>query len=194
MYTVNTNTKQNRFAKIAKMGEILFHAGDLAVLWNIQNPETLYTTISRYVKQGLLYRIYKGLYGIDTPDKIDPFLIGVKAIHGYAYVSLESVLFREGILNQKNQYITIVSGKSAKFEIVGRSYYSRQMKEEFLFNSAGISKKGGVLYASVERAVADLYYFNSGTFLDNPGAVDWEKVQEIQKAVGYPLLKKGDKK
>ena len=105
----------NRFAQLAKIGEIVFHTDDLANLWRITNKNTLYTTIKRYVGQGLLFRIYKGFYGIRPPQEIDPCLLGVKALHGYAYVSCETVLREEGIIQQELSTMTLVSSETKRF-------------------------------------------------------------------------------
>ena len=69
----------NRFAALAQLGEVVFHTDDLANLWRITNKNTLYTTIKRYVAQGLLFRIHKGFYALKNPKDIDPLLLGVKA-------------------------------------------------------------------------------------------------------------------
>jgi predicted transcriptional regulator of viral defense system len=71
MYTIKkhiilkmTNIKQNRFSLIAKTGEQIFHIDDLARIWEINNRRNLAVTLSRYVKAGLMYRIYRGLYSL----------------------------------------------------------------------------------------------------------------------------------
>jgi len=156
MCTDSTNIKQRRFAQIAALGDTLFHAGDLANLWGIQKPDTLHTTLSRYVKQGLLHRVYKGLYSIKALDTIHPWLVGLKAIHGYAYISTETILYAEGIINQKPSCVTLISGTSMRFRIHAVPYYSRRMADAFLYNPAGIEMKDGMRRASAERAVADL--------------------------------------
>jgi hypothetical protein len=41
------------------------------------------------------------------------------------------------------------------------------------------------MMANIERAVADLLYFNSNYYFDNKKRIDWKKVKKIQKEVGY---------
>ena len=57
--TSKISRQEDRFAKIARLGEVVFHTKDLANLWRIENTNTLYTTIKRYIKKGLLFRNYK---------------------------------------------------------------------------------------------------------------------------------------
>jgi len=194
MSTGKMNVTYNRFAYLARMGEIVFHAADLANLWDIRNPNTLYTTLKRYVQSGLLFRIRKGMYSIISLEKLDPILIGIKTIHSYAYISTETVLFTKGIINQRPGSITIVSAHSIKFEVLFNNYISRQLNDRFLFNPAGIIKESKILTASVERAVADLLYFNPKTYFDSPEQIDWYKVTEIQKCLGYKELRRGRSK
>ncbi|MFB6306367.1 MAG: hypothetical protein ABEH43_05170 [Flavobacteriales bacterium] len=55
----------------------------------------------------------------------------------------------------------------------------------YLYNDSGITKINGIKQACKERAVADLLYFFPGYYIDNSRWIDWEKVDKIQKEVGY---------
>jgi predicted transcriptional regulator of viral defense system len=178
----------NRFAELARLGECVFHIGDLANLWHITNKNTLYTTLKRYTEQGLLFRIYKGFYAIKTPTEIDPLLLGIKALHGYAYVSTETILAEKGIIQQEVPAITLVSSKTKRFTVADRDYYSRKLADAFLYQSNGISTTPfGVRKATLERAVADQLYFNPHAYIDAVDTVDWNKVHALQKEIGYPI-------
>jgi len=184
------NIKSNRFAQIAKLGSAIFHTKDLANLWQINNANTLYTTLKRYAKQGLLFRIYKGFYSIKPINELDPLLLGLKALREFSYVSAETVLAEQGIIFQSGNKITLISSKSKKFSIGDNNYYSRKLSDRFLFNPVGIEDNNGVKIASADRAAADLLYFNSKTYFDNSKKINWKKVKKIQKEIGYPLTPK----
>ncbi len=180
-----------RFAELAKLGEVVFHSDDLANLWHITNKNTLYTTLKRYADHGLLFRIYKGFYAIKPPTEIDPPLLGIKALHGYAYVSTETILAEEGIIQQSLPAITLVSSKTKRFSVAGAAYYSRKLSDEFLHQPNGIiTGPNGVRKATRERAMADLLYFNPHAYVDAARLMDWKKVRALQKKVGYPLTPK----
>jgi predicted transcriptional regulator of viral defense system len=183
----NIKTTNSRFAKLAVLGEVVFHSGDLVNIWGIKNKNTLHTTLSRYVKQGLIHRIYKGLYSLKKVSDIDPYLVGIKVLHSPAYVSCESVLFAEGVVNQSPQEITLVSGISRRFAIAGIRFRSRKLQDKFLHNQVGVDIKDGVAYASLERAIADMLYFNPLKHLDSvsSNSIDWKKVKEISQIIGY---------
>ena len=74
------NITHRRFAELAKLGEQVFHAGDLAVLWQIDSPNTLYVGLKRYTDAGLLFRVFKGLYSIKPVHEVDPVLLGMKEL------------------------------------------------------------------------------------------------------------------
>jgi len=181
----------NRFAELAKLGEVVFHTGDLANLWNITNKNTLYTTIKRYVESGLLFRIHKGFYSIKEPKKVDAQLLGTKALRGNVYVSTETVLAQEGIILQRVPAITLVSNQSKQFSIADHAYQSRQLSDVFLYQSKGIvTLPNGVRIATKERAMADLLYFNQHAYFDADAFIDWKAVRALQTELGYPVTLK----
>lgn len=191
----NKNSRKSggeRLSRIAALGEVVFHASDAANLWGISNENTLHKTLSRYVADGLIHRVYKGLYAIKKTSEINPLLLGIKAIHAPAYVSCESVLYQGGVLNQPPRESTLVSAYSKHFSIAGTRYRSRKMRDEFLFNDAGVETKDGVRVASLARAVADMLYFNPKKYFDvgNSALIHWGDVRRIADVVGYKIKTK----
>jgi len=185
MSTGYTNTTAKRIALLARQNETIFHAQDLATLWNISSKNSLYTTLKRYYQKGLLFRIFKGLYSLTPPQKLDPLLLGVKVVHQYAYVSTETVLFQEGIISQPGSYITLISSKPLQFNIEHHAYRCRQLQDKYLFQPEGIYSRNGINIAHTERAIADLLYFNPQATLDARDSINWAKVNDIQRKVGY---------
>ncbi|MFC1595906.1 hypothetical protein ACFL4D_01305 [Candidatus Margulisiibacteriota bacterium] len=185
MSTEKRNVSAERISQLARLNDLVFHSRDLAALWQISNTNTLYTTLKRYCQNGILFRIQNGLYSLVPPDKLDPVLLGLKVIHKYAYLTLETILFQEGVINQPSSYITFAGPKPISFQICGQAYKCRQLQDRYLFQPIGVEDKKGVLTASVERAVADSLYFNPDRHFDAPHLVNWSKVQDIQKEIGY---------
>src|SRR3989338_1103585 len=169
-------TVLNRIAILARQSEQIFHSRDLGRLWNINNANTLNTLLKRYKQKGLLFRIYKGLYSLLSPDKLDPVLIGIKALHSYAYLSTETVLIEEGIITQLDYRYTLVSNSSRNFQIGQYRFKSRKLQDQYLYNSAGIIEKNGILRASPLRALADLFYFNPNAYVDGLKTIDFKKL------------------
>ncbi len=187
MSTVYKTSSQYRFQLIAQLNEKVFHIDDLARIWQISSVNTLHVTIHRYIKKGLLFRIYRGFYSIAPFEKLDPFFLGVKALHQFAYVSTESVLAEAGIIMQIPSKITLISAESRQFTIGNYEYQSRKLQDQFLFNNIGIQDNGEFKKAGIERAIADLLYYNSKFYFDNYSLIDWQKVNKLQEIIGYPV-------
>jgi len=179
-----------RFAMLARLGEVVFRVEDLANLWQITSKNNLHTTLKRYCQQGLVFRIFRGLYAIKPISSIDPVLLGLRAAGEFTYLSTESILAKEGIIQQSISQITIVGQKSQRFAILQNEFRVRQLADNFLFNPAGIVEKDGIRIATMERAVADLLYFNPKAFFDGAKNIDWKKIRKIQAEIGYPITSK----
>lgn len=176
MYRIDTLLKQD---------QKLFHTKDLALLWGIENQNTLYITISRYIKSGVLIPIHKGYYSTIPLSQLSPVRIGVGYLHRYAYQSCENVLIKAGIIFQKQNYITLISDVSKKFIVTGHQFLVRKMNDQYLYNNSGIEYTDGTFTATTERAVSDMLYFSPNYHFDNRQGIDWKKVQTIKKEVGY---------
>jgi predicted transcriptional regulator of viral defense system len=178
---------EDRFAKLARLGGVLFHVSDLVSLWQIADIHNAHVTLKRYADNGLLTRIHRGLYALKPLNQIDPCMIGIKTLHRFAYVSTETILSEAGIIQQNIPTITLVSSLSRKFSVATHHFISRQLTDRFLYNECGIYEKDGIKKATVERAVADMLYFNARSYFDADRSIDWKKVKEVQMTIGYPL-------
>ncbi len=178
----------NYLTLLLQANRTLFHTQDLRVLWGISNSNTLYTTIKRYIQRGVLFPVQKGLYSTLPLSKLDPWALGVVAVHAYAYVSCESVLAKAGYLNHIPQAITLVGPQAKKFELGGQRHVVRQLADQFLFRPEGVVVENGVRQATAVRALADLLYFNPHAQLD--ASVPWGSIRNMQKDLGYPVTKR----
>ena len=163
----------------------LFHTNDLAVLWGMENRQTLYQTISRYIKKGILFPIYKGLYSTVPLDELDPLDLGPAIAHHYTYLSTETVLAQAGVISQNVFDLTYIASFSRKVSVGKWTFRFRQMKDVFLFNSLGVEKNNGRFVAAVERAAADILYYAPNYYFDSPEMLNFEAVKAIQKEVGF---------
>ena len=162
----------------------LFHTSDLKTIWNINITKTLYQTIYRLIKKGIIFRIQKGFYSIVPIDQLDPIEIGFRSIKNFSYLSTESVLSKNGIINQSPNKITFISSSSSNFSINSTLYLVRQLKPQCLNNSLGITQNDkGVFMATTERAVADMLYFQPNYHFDADSIIDWKLVKNYQQQI-----------
>ena len=175
----------NKYQSLLKQDKKTFHASDLALLRNIDNQDTLNMTLKRFVDRCILKRIHKGFYSTTDISNVDPFDLGFAYLNTYSYVSVEIILAREGIIFQETKCITFISSKSSSFEINKTRYKARQLKDEYLNNTVGVCRVKNHFEANLERAVADMLYYNPKFYFDNSNAIDFEKVKHLQEEVGY---------
>jgi len=175
----------NKYKALLKQNVKTFHASDLALLWEIDNRNTLNMTLKRFVDRGILKRIHKGFYTTIAINKLDPMDLGFSYLNSHSYVSLETVLVKEGVIFQEVKYATFVGSKSTTFELNNVMYKCRQLKNEFLNNTLGVKKVGNHFEATKERAVADMLYYNPKYHFDNQNAFDSKRVVQLQKEIGY---------
>ena len=174
-----------RINELLRLDRKLYHTNDLATLWGVTNKHNLYMTITRYIDRGILFPIYKGLYSTVPLDQLDPLDLGKAVIHRYTYLTTESVLAQAGIISQAVYDHTYVADKSIRIAVGAWSFRFRKLQDAFLYHPAGIENLDGILVASVERAVADMLYFNPRYHFDLREMIDFDTVQAIQTEVGY---------
>lgn len=173
----------NKHKVLLSQDRKIFHTADLALLWGIDNGDTLRTTISRYLKSGILIGLHKGLYSTIEPSRIDPVVIARAMIHSMSYLSCESILVERGVIHQVLGVMTFVGQRSQNFTLPGHNLQIkvRQLASRFLYNPLGVSEGR----ADPERALADLLYYNPLYHLDSPGQIDQERLLFYQKELGY---------
>jgi len=175
-----------RITQLIQLDRKIYHTNDLAILWGIANKNTLYKTISRYIDKSILFPVYKGLYSTVPIDLLNPIQLGRGIIHRFAYLTTESVLAQAGIISQRIYDYTFASGQSKRLTVGKWSFRFRKLKDIYLYNPSGISEQNGDFVATVERAVADLLYFNPSYHFDVREAIDFEAVRAVQEEIGYP--------
>ena len=55
------------------------------------------------------------------------------------------------------------------------------MKDEYLYNPAGIIDQPYYKIASAERAIADMLYFNPKYYFDAHETIDWKKSKKFKR-------------
>lgn len=169
---------------LVQQSQKLFHTSDLKVLWNILNQNTLHKTIARLIKKKVLISLQKGFYSIVPPDQLDPTEVGFRAINHFSYLSTETILAKNGIINQSPNKITFISNSPSNFTINGNSYLVRQLKPQCLNNTIGIIQNDkGVFIATTERAIADMLYFQPNYHFDANSLINWKLVKNYQQQI-----------
>ncbi len=161
---------------ILREGNTVFTFKDILLSSRETNTSLLKRRINYYVKNKELYPIRKGIY---AKDKNYDRLELANRIYTPSYISLETVLSREGIVFQHYEQIFLVSYLTREIICDGQKYVFRKIKDTILTNSHGLEKKDNYFIASRERAFLDTVYLNKSYYFDNLSSLDWDRCFEI---------------
>ena len=183
------NMEKDYISTLLRSNNTVFTFKELSLLWNETDVKLTKKRVYRYTKMGKLYPIRKGVYAKDKNyDKLEL----ANKIFTPAYISLETVLSREGIVFQYYDQIFIVSYLSREIFCDGQVYIFRRIKDVVLTNSTGIEKKDNYYIAGKERAFLDTIYLNKNYHFDNLSSVNFDICFEMlpiydNKAMGKRL-------
>jgi hypothetical protein len=163
-------------SNLLRSSNTVFTFKEISLIWNETDARLAKKRIYRYVKAGKLYPIRRGIYAKD--EEYDRLELATK-IFTPAYISLETVLTREGIVFQHYDRIFVVSYLTREISCDGQTYVFRRMKDIVLTNSLGIEKKSNYCIASKERAFLDTIYLNKNYHFDNLSSMNWDKCFEM---------------
>lgn len=152
-------------AKLISTGKTVFSLEDLAKILDIANRNYLRVYVLRMFKRKEFVRLRRGIYSY-TSD-YNRYELANK-IKKPSYVSFERVLFDNGIVFQDfTRKITSVSNNSYSEKVDGIEYLYYKIKNEILYNPAGIIIDKGARIATVERAICDTTYLSKNYYFDN---------------------------
>ena len=168
--------EKDYFSTLLRSKNTVFTFKELSLIWNETDVALTKKRVYRYTKTGKLYKLRKGIY---AKDKNYDRLELANKIFTPAYISLETVLSREGIVFQQYDQIFVVSYLSREISCDGQTYVFRRMKDVILTNSLNVENKGNHHIASKERAFLDTIYLNKNYHFDNLSSINWDICFEI---------------
>lgn len=178
-------------AKLYRSRKTVFTSNDIALIWREKNKDSLYAKTAYYVNSGALIRLTRGVFA-KSPD-YDPKELAA-SIYIPSYISFETVLREAGIIFQHYRTIFVATKWPKTVSIGKHSFTYRKLKDQILFNPAGIANQDNYSIASPERAFLDMIYLFPNYYFDNLRSLDWEKCAELAKIYGNrELLKRLEK-
>ncbi len=169
-----------------------------------QRPETVFTVdeISQFFPSVTYKQLKDRLYYFTKAGKLKRPKQGIYAKMQYnsmefanklykpSYVSLETVLLKEGVVFQYYETIFLVSYLTRSVQIDDVNIQYRRLRGDILTNSAGVESKEGYFIATLERAFLDAVYIYKNYYFDNLGVINWEKVNELKKIYGSRIFER----
>ena len=164
--------RENKLLKIYKSKQTVFNANELSLLLNEPNLKNLKSCLNYFVKKGYLINPRRGIYTKDQNYSL--YELGNK-IFIPSYVSLETILAKNGVIFQYDARIFLVSYLSRQIEIKTQKFVYSKIKDQILFSPEGVVFKEGYSQATLERAFLDKIYLNPNFYFDNLAPINWEK-------------------
>jgi len=154
----------------------VFRLKDVAMLTGETSFNSLNMKLNYYVRTGRLQNLRKGLYG---KSNYNPEELACR-IFSPAYISLEYVLQRAGVIFQYDSRFTVLSYLSREVEIDNNTFSFRKIKNELLVSQQGILQQGNTAtIATPERAFLDMLYLNGAMYFDNLHPLKRDLIEQI---------------
>lgn len=166
----------NVFEAILNSPRTVFNVQTLRMLTACDNSQKLTKSLNYYVKEGKIRNPRRGIYTKATYDERELAC----SLFRPAYISLEYVLQRAGVVFQYDDTVTCVSYLNRMVEIDDRAYQFRIVKPELWIGLDGIERHDNILVATPERAFLDMVYLSAGNcYFDNPHLLNKNIIKQL---------------
>ncbi len=162
----------NLIAKIYQLSKTVLTNKDLALVWQETNQNNLKAKVAYYIKQGTLLKITRGVLAKDKNYNKREL---ATSLYTPSYISFETALRDCGVIFQHYETIFVAGKWTKNLKIDQQNFSFRKLKDEVLFNPAGIISKDNYNIATQERAFLDMIYLFPKYYFDNLSGINWEK-------------------
>lgn len=146
------------------------------VCWLTAKIVKAHSVVTLLHKEGKIRNPRRGIYTKATYDEKEMAC----SLYRPAYISLEYVLQRAGIVFQYDDTITCVSYLNRIVDIDDKTYQFRIINPELWIGMEGIEQKDNTLIAVPERAFLDMVYLSAGNcYFDNLHPLNKTKVKQL---------------
>ena len=168
--------QKNVLEEILSSPRTVFNVQSLRMLTECEDSQKLTKSLHYYVKGGNIRNPRRGIYTKATYDEKEMAC----SLFRPAYVSLEYVLQRSGIVFQYDDAVTCVSYLNRIVEIDDKVYQFRIINPELWIGMDGIVQQDNILIATPERAFLDMVYLSAGNcYFDNLHPLNKIKVKQL---------------
>ena len=168
--------QKNVLEVILSSPRTVFNVQSLRMLTECEDSQKLTKSLHYYVKEGKIHNPRRGIYTKASFDEKEMAC----SLFRPAYVSLEYVLQRSGIVFQYDDTVTCVSYLNRNVEIDDKAYQFRIINPELWIGMDGIEQQDNILIATPERAFLDMIYLSAGNcYFDNLHPLNKIKVKQL---------------
>ena len=165
--------------------ETVFTLRELLLLFPQISYNNLKSKIHYFAMRGKMQRLRTGIYAKTRYNPLE-----LVKIYTPSYISLETVLQREGLIFQYSRNITAISYVSRTVTVGETVLKYKKMNDRILLNNEGIRIDNGYCIASKERAFLDTLLLYGDFHFDTVDPLCWDTVFLYQKLYANKSLEK----
>ena len=170
------SSQKNVLETILSSSRSVFNVQSLMMLTESEDSQKLTKSLHYYVKEGKIRTPRRGIYTKVTYDEREMAC----NLFRPAYISLEYVLQRAGVVFQYDNAVTCISYLNRIVEIDDRAYQFRIINPERWIGMEGLEQHDNILIATPERAFLDMVYLSAGNcYFDNLHPLNKTKVRQL---------------
>lgn len=170
------SSQNNVLEVILNSTRSVFNVQSLRMLTECEDSQKLTKSLHYYVKEGKISNPRRGIYTKATYDEQEMAC----SLFRPAYISLEYVLQRAGVVFQYDDTVTCVSYLNRIAEVDEKIYQFRIINPELWIGMEGIEQNDNILIATPERAFLDMVYLSAGNcYFDNLHPLNKTKVKQL---------------
>lgn len=170
------SSQKNVLEVILNSSRTVFNIQSLRMMTECENSQKLTQSLHYYVKEGKIRNPRRGIYTKATYDEKEMAC----SLFRPAYISLEYVLQRKGIVFQYDDTITCVSYLNRIVGIDDKSFLFRIINPDLWIGMEDIEQQDNILIATAERAFLDMVYLSAGNcYFDNLHPLNKTKVKQL---------------
>lgn len=170
-------TKIDIITTLYKSPQKIFTLKELSLIFPSIKYANLKRRLNNLVQKNKILNPSRGIYAKDNYST--PELAG--KIYSPSYLSLESVLAKEGIIFQKYIRTSMISYVNRDIKIDNHNIVYKRLRNEILLNNLGIENKDNYFVASKERAFTDAVHLYRDYHFDNLTTLNWNLVLDLSK-------------
>jgi len=176
----------NIVLELYKKSQTVFTFKEVSLLFLHLPSNSLRDKLAYAVKTKKLVKLRKGIYAKEGYQPLEL----ANRIFAPSYISLETVLTKEGIIFQEYRNIFVLTYLTRKLNINNYFFYFRKIKDLILLNQTGIENKNHYYIANKERAFLDAVFLYKDYHFDNLKPLDWDKVNQYKNIYQSKILEK----
>jgi len=170
------SSQKNVLEAILSSSRSVFNIQSIRMLMESENSQKLAQSLYYYIKEGKIRNPRRGIYTKASYNEQEMAC----SLFRPAYISLEYVLQRAGVVFQYDDTITCISYLNRIVEIDGKTYRFRIINPELWIGMEGIEQHDNILIATPERAFLDMVYLSAGNcYFDNLHPLNKTKVKQL---------------